>query len=445
MPRWRSIWLVARREILERGRSRGFILSVAFTTLIVVGSFVIPAIVFGGDNPTKVGVVEPSPPGIQAAIEQSAQRFDHKVAITTYPDAAAADAALNDGSAEIVIDMPADLSGPGEIRVKRQPDQATAQVIAAATVALRVQAVLGGSNVDQAALADAQRPPETTSLQAQTEQDQAKFLVANIGAVLILVGIFSFGFTVLTGVVEEKQSRVVEVVLSTVRARDLLMGKVLGIGVLGVVQLAVFITAALVAALVTDRLVLPTTTPGAVVLLAVWFVLGYLLYSTALGFLGALASRTGGGVERLDAGDDGRDAQLLRGDLRGHRRPERHGRDDRHVPPAVGPVRRPAAGRVRCDPGLADRRVGDPDPDRDLRPVHDRCAGLRGRRPPVRRTDQAPRRVAVGRVGRASQPSGPGSGSNRPGVPPACQNTTRWPSSAPDRTRSMSPASAFAV
>ena len=241
MPRWRSIWLVARREILERGRSRGFILSVAFTTLIVVGSFIIPAIVFGGDNPTKVGIVEPSPPGLQAAIEQSAQRFDHKVAITTYPDAATADAALNDGGAEIVVDIPADLSGPGEIRVKRQPDQATAQVIAAATVALRVQAILGGSNVDQAALADAQRPPETTSLQAQTEQDQAKFLVANIGAVLILVGIFSFGFAVLTGVVEEKQSRVVEVVLSTVRARDLLMGKVLGIGVLGIVQLAVFI------------------------------------------------------------------------------------------------------------------------------------------------------------------------------------------------------------
>jgi ABC-2 type transport system permease protein len=50
-------------------------------------------------------------------------------------------------------------------------------------------------------------------------------------------------------------------------------------------------TGPLVAALATDRLVLPTTRPGAVVLLAVWFVLGYLLYSTALGFLGALASR----------------------------------------------------------------------------------------------------------------------------------------------------------
>jgi ABC-2 type transport system permease protein len=291
MPRWRSIWLVARREILERGRSRGFILSVAFTTLIVVGSFVIPAIVFGGDNPTKVAMVDPSPPGLQAAIEQSAERFDRKVVVTTYPSSAAADEALTNGGADIVVQVPPDLSGPGEIRVKRQPDEATAQVIAAATVALRVQNVLGGSNVDQAALADAQRPPETRSLQAETEQDQAKFLVANIGAVLILVGIFSFGFTVLTGVVEEKQSRVVEVVLSTVRARDLLMGKVLGIGVLGIVQLAVFIAAALIAAYATNRLVLPTTTPGTVVLLALWFVLGYLLYSTALGFLGALASR----------------------------------------------------------------------------------------------------------------------------------------------------------
>ncbi len=85
-------------------------------------------------------------------------------------------------------------------------------------------------------------------LEPQTEADDATFLVANIGAVLILVGIFSFGFTVLTGVVEEKQSRVVEVVLSTVRARDLLMGKVLGIGVLGIVQLFVFVAAAIVAA-----------------------------------------------------------------------------------------------------------------------------------------------------------------------------------------------------
>ena len=47
MSRWRSIWLVAKREILERGRSRGFILSVLFTTLLVVGAFVVPTVLFG--------------------------------------------------------------------------------------------------------------------------------------------------------------------------------------------------------------------------------------------------------------------------------------------------------------------------------------------------------------------------------------------------------------
>ena len=100
-------------------------------------------------------------------------------------------------------------------------------------------------------------------LDPQTDADQARFLFANIGAVLILVGIFSFGFTVLTGVVEEKQSRVVEVVLSTVRARDLLMGKVLGIGDPGPGAAGrVRGGGARRPRCSTDRLALPATTPG---------------------------------------------------------------------------------------------------------------------------------------------------------------------------------------
>jgi ABC-2 type transport system permease protein len=96
---------------------------------------------------------------------------------------------------------------------------------------------------------------------------------------------------VLTGVVEEKQSRVMEVVLATVLPRDLLMGKVLGIGLLGLVQLAVFVVAGIIAASFTQDFEIPATTPGAAIQLVLWFILGYTLYSTALGVLGALASR----------------------------------------------------------------------------------------------------------------------------------------------------------
>jgi ABC-2 type transport system permease protein len=291
MSRWRSIALVARREILERGRSRGFLLSVLFTTVLVVGSIIVPAIFLDDDKPTPVGLVEPAPAGLAPAIEASGQRFEHRLAVTTYPEAASATSALERGDVQAVVTVPPDLSSAGTIQVKERPEQALAQVVSSAVIALRVQSVMDASGVDTAALAAAQTPPTLDSLHPQTDADEGRFIVANIGAVLILVGIFSFGFTVLTGVVEEKQSRVVEVVLATVRPRDLLMGKVLGIGILGLVQLFVFVVSAFVAAVLFTDLTLPTTTPSAIALLALWFILGYTLYSTALGFMGALASR----------------------------------------------------------------------------------------------------------------------------------------------------------
>ena len=291
MSRWRSVWLVARREILERGRSRGFILSVFLTTALVMGSFIIPTILFGDDDVTKIGLIEPAPPGLAAAIAATASAARQEVEVVPYPDRAAAEAALESDAVAVAVSVPADLSGPGELLYKEDRDGLLDSIVGSAVIGLRVGAVLGDSNVDQGALAAAQAQPATVELDPQTEADQARFLMANIGTILILVSIFSFGFTVLTGVVEEKQSRVVEVVLSTVRPSDLLMGKVLGIGVLGLVQLAVFVVAGGAAALATDRLVLPNTKPAALLLLVIWFILGYTLYSTTLGFLGALASR----------------------------------------------------------------------------------------------------------------------------------------------------------
>jgi ABC-2 type transport system permease protein len=291
MSRGRSIWLVARREVLERGRSRGFILSMVFTTLIVAGSFILPTVLFGDEDATRIGLVAPEPPGLAISITTAAAQLDRDVEVVPLADAAAGDAALEEESVAAVVTVPADLSGPGTIRFPEEPDAFITQLVTASVVAIRTQAVLTEAGVSQGDLLAAQQAPAVDAVDPQTEAEGARFLFANIGAVLVLVGIFSFGFTVLTGVVEEKQSRVVEVVLSTVRAKDLLIGKVLGIGILGLGQLALFLGAALVAAAVTDSFVLPETTPTAIVLLAVWFMLGYVLYSTALGFLGALASR----------------------------------------------------------------------------------------------------------------------------------------------------------
>jgi len=128
-------------------------------------------------------------------------------------------------------------------------------------------------------------------LEAADPDRDTSFLFANVGVILLFISIFSFGTWVLTGVVEEKQSRVVEVVLSTIEPRDLLIGKVLGIGVLGLAQLVVMVTVGLSAGVAGGRFSLPPTTGSTVAMLFVWFILGYAFYSTALGVLGALASR----------------------------------------------------------------------------------------------------------------------------------------------------------
>jgi ABC-2 type transport system permease protein len=284
------MWLVARREILERGRSRGFLFSIAFTTLIIIGSFVIPSLLFDRDETRRVGV-EGAAPGLAEALQTEAQAYGETLVVIDLPDTAAAERALADGEVDAVIALPPDLSGPGVIRYQEEADGILTALVSRAVVELRLAPVLAEAGVDPATLLAAQSAPEVSVVDPPDAGAESGFLVANIGAVLILLGIFGFGFTVLTGVVEEKQSRVVEVVLATVRARDLLMGKVLGIGILGLVQLAVFVVAALIAALVTQRLTLPASTPAAIALLVVWFILGYALYATVLGALAALASR----------------------------------------------------------------------------------------------------------------------------------------------------------
>lgn len=291
MRRLRSILLVARREILERGRSRGFLFSVLFTTAIIIGSFLVPALLFSGDQVVRLGVVEPAPTGLDASLRSTAQTLGTTIAITHAADSVAGDTALQDGSVSATVQVPVDLSSAGTITYKAREDTSVTQLVTGAVRQLRTVAGLQAEGVDPAVLAPLSETPTVTSLEPVGQDEESTFFFANIGAVLILVGVFSFGFTVLTGVVEEKQSRVVEVVLSTVQPRDLLMGKVLGIGVLGIVQLAAFVIAGAIAARLTDKLTLPATTPLAVLMLVVWFILGYTLYSTALGFLGALASR----------------------------------------------------------------------------------------------------------------------------------------------------------
>jgi ABC-2 type transport system permease protein len=277
MSRVRAIRLVAMREVLERGRSKGYVLSLLFTLFLLLAGFILPAVFLGNPSAMRVGLVGETPAGLEPALRAAARSYDTKVVISSVADRASAETAVTDKSIDAALDVPADLSGPGELIVLDQAGATLQGIVNLAVIGLRA-----GTTA---------LPPTVTALKPPSAEDMTALIFANAGIVLMFIGIFSYGNWVLTGVVEEKQSRVVEVILSTVRPRDLLMGKVLGIGLLALGQLVVLVTAGIAAAQLIGRLSLPPTTAGAAIQLLGWFILGFAFYSTALGFLGALASR----------------------------------------------------------------------------------------------------------------------------------------------------------
>lgn len=105
------------------------------------------------------------------------------------------------------------------------------------------------------------------------------------------MAILSYAVYILTGVTEEKTNRVVEVLLSAVKPWQLLAGKIIGIGVLGLGQVVVTVAAALAAVQVTGIVDLPAIPFDSALTLAGWFVLGFALYAVGFGAAGALVSR----------------------------------------------------------------------------------------------------------------------------------------------------------
>ncbi len=113
-----------------------------------------------------------------------------------------------------------------------------------------------------------------------------------VAGILIYMSLLMNGQMVAQGVVEEKSSRVVELLLSTIRPWQLMAGKVLGIGFVGFVQMVVVGGVGIAAALGLDVLSISTSAAiGTVVWLVVWYLLGFIVYSLVFAALAALVSR----------------------------------------------------------------------------------------------------------------------------------------------------------
>jgi ABC-2 type transport system permease protein len=132
---------------------------------------------------------------------------------------------------------------------------------------------------------------ESVNPPTEDEVDSSRIGLAIVMKVLLFLLLQTYGGWVVQGVTREKASRVVEVLLSAITPRQLLFGKLLGIGVVALAHAVVLIATALVAAQIAGLDVLDGFRLGDIAVGALWFLLGYILYCCAFAAAGALCSR----------------------------------------------------------------------------------------------------------------------------------------------------------
>jgi ABC-2 type transport system permease protein len=284
----RRIWLVTRREWDQRARTRAFQISTLISAAIVVVLIMVPEIYGGGDRPTRtVGLVGKSSTELPALLRASGDKLDINVKTRGFADQAGGRAALGSGDVSVL------LVDQRELVWSAETDQQLEAAVAAAVGVLERQRAIGEIGLTAEQAQRLLNPPElrSTSLEPTTKEQAARADLGRIGVVLLFMAIAFYCAFVLTGVVEEKSSRVVEVLLSRVRPTELLAGKIFGIGLVGLAQLGVVMAAGLVALRFADNTLAPRTTPSTLGWIVFWFILGYAFYSVLYATAGSLVSR----------------------------------------------------------------------------------------------------------------------------------------------------------
>jgi ABC-2 type transport system permease protein len=280
-----AIKLVAEREIVMRVKDKSFLISTLITLAVIVAVILINMAASDEESYT-VGFVGDEAKPVAEFVEASGARLDVEIELESFEDQARAETALEDGDADGVITGNSLLfneSAPGQLETLAQSAYADARV----QEELRAQ----GLSDDEIASALSPEPLDVEYLNPPDPNQEQNGTVAFIGVLLLYGQILGYGYWVASGVVEEKATRVVELLLSTIRPRELLAGKVLGIGLLGFGQLIVIGAVGLATALLTGVVDLPGSALMTLLNVLLWFILGYIFYGCLFAVAGAIAAR----------------------------------------------------------------------------------------------------------------------------------------------------------
>ena len=289
----RTVSLVTLRELRERGLSRSYLISWLVLVFLIGVGFTVPRLLDDGDEGrtyylglvgsgngeavevARLMVADTEPP-IRIETRPFSQRDDAARAVADDD----IDAALVNGRELIVED-----SGGSNLESLLQRAALSGRMedmVASGEISEQVVTLLSGGTLEVT----------TTTPESDEGAETRRFVVGQAALVLLFMAIMMTGSWVLLGVTEEKTSRVVEVLLSTVQPWQLLSGKILGVGILGLLQFGVLVGGVVLGIrLLFGTDLIPEVDAGLLVTLLVWFVLGYVVYAVGYAAVGAVTSR----------------------------------------------------------------------------------------------------------------------------------------------------------
>jgi ABC-2 type transport system permease protein len=273
-----DVGIIAGREIRERVKGRLFRVGTLIILVAVAAAIIIPKLHSSHSGPTvqKVAVVGSLAPDIRQVVAKTGSRDQDLVRFVSEPSLAAAKAGLRSGGVyvaivdgnEVLLNEPASLSSS-------PADPTFVQDVADLLGVLNVYRSAGLTTA-QATQVSGARPVPVHTLKAGSKATTNT--TSLFGIILLFVMLTQYNTWILIGVMQEKSSRVVEVLLATVRPIQLLGGKVLGIGLVALGQATVIVGFALILAAAVGSDLLHGSAPLVLICELLWLVLGYAFY-----------------------------------------------------------------------------------------------------------------------------------------------------------------------
>ena len=273
--------LVAAREASTRLRDKNFLIGSLVMIVLLLGIIGLQVATRSGDDVARVGIVGETG-ALESALRTQGDVLGVDVTVVPLADEDAARTALE------AEDVDASVVGAATHRPElllRDSDG-------------RLEALVGGALTEAAVgeqLAEAgiqlTVPRLTVTPLEQDDGDEQATVIALVGVAMLYGLLILFAQFVAQGVVEEKSSRVVELLLATMKPWQLLAGKILGLGLLGLGQIVLIGVLGVGGALTFDLVDVPGDLIGTVVSVMAWFVLGYAFYSALFAAAASLVSR----------------------------------------------------------------------------------------------------------------------------------------------------------